>query len=425
MSKGSPEHLAAGCVVIEQPPAEGLFQVVVIPCCNEPALLPALHSLKNCKPAVHPVEVLIVMNAAAEDREAVEQNRITASAFHQWNKQHRDAHTVFHLIERNDLPWHRAGAGLARKIGMDLAVSRLEKAGSHHGIILSLDADCTVSANYLSETEHFFLRHPTAIGCVFRFEHPLQGNEFPDRVYQAIAEYELYLRYFHEGLKWSGYPYPFHTIGSCMAVRSDIYRKAGGMNQRKAGEDFYFLQKIFPMGDFYELSSVCVYPSPRPSSRLPFGTASAVYRILNDGQSFNAFNLQSFTDLKTLNEKVVHFFSGEYETILPALPVSVQHFFQRRNAAAKIHEIRNNTSSATTFRKRFYQWFNRLMVLQFFHFCRDHFYDDLPLEEAARELIYLQYGQKIEANKMAALYFFRSRIPVVSDIISGTKRQVI
>jgi hypothetical protein len=416
MSKDSTEYISGIDATIEKPPMTGLFQVVVIPCCNEPALLTTLHSLKNCKPASHPVEVIIVVNAAEGNQEAMEQNRITAAAFHQWNKAHRDAHIVFHMIERNDLPSHRAGAGLARKIGMDMAARRLKLAGTPKGIILSLDADCRVSDNYLSETEHFFLRHPSAIGCVFRFEHPLQGDEFPDRVYQAIAEYELYLRYFHEGLKWSGYPYPFHTIGSCMAVRSDIYRRAGGMNQRKAGEDFYFLQKIFPMGDFYELASVCVYPSPRPSSRLPFGTAHAVYRILNNGQSFRAFNLQSFADLKTLNEKVIHFFSEDQHNLMQTLPVSVQQFFKQRHAASRLQEIRSNTASPAAFRKRFYQWFNRLMVLQFFHFCRDHFYADLPLDEAARELISLLYGQKIEADKMAALHFFREVMRAQSDV---------
>jgi hypothetical protein len=40
--------------------------------------------------------------------------------------------------------------GLARKIGMDLAIQHFLDTGNRDGVIISLDADCTVSPNFLT-----------------------------------------------------------------------------------------------------------------------------------------------------------------------------------------------------------------------------------------------------------------------------------
>ena len=63
-----------------------------------------------------------------------------------------------------------------------------------------------------------------------------------------------------------------------MAVRPEAYMKQGGMNRRKAGEDFYFLNKIMSLGGFGECAETTIYPSPRTSKRVPFGTGQAVLR---------------------------------------------------------------------------------------------------------------------------------------------------
>ena len=80
------------------------------------------------------------------------------------------------------------------------------------------------------------------------------------------------------------FPFAFHTIGSSMAVRASSYMRQGGMNKRKAGEDFYFQQKIIPLCGFTECNSTVVYPSPRPSYRVPFGTGRAMLGYLQNGE---------------------------------------------------------------------------------------------------------------------------------------------
>jgi hypothetical protein len=137
-------------------------------------------------------------------------------------------------------------------------------------VIACFDADCTCDPNYLAATENFFQSQPSAPGASIYFEHPLDGENR-----EPIALYELHLRYYVEALRYAGFPHAYHTIGSSMAARADPYFKQGGMNKRKAGEDFYFLHKIIPLGGFGEINDTRVIPSPRASHRVPFGTGRA------------------------------------------------------------------------------------------------------------------------------------------------------
>ncbi|MHB9039546.1 MAG: glycosyltransferase family 2 protein, partial [Melioribacteraceae bacterium] len=49
-----------------------------------------------------------------------------------------------------ELPEKDGGVGLARKIGMDLALTHFDYSNSEKKILICLDADCTVENNYLS-----------------------------------------------------------------------------------------------------------------------------------------------------------------------------------------------------------------------------------------------------------------------------------
>lgn len=395
--------------LIKEPADECLFLSIVIPCYNEPGLIATLDSLLHCSPTDFPVEVLVVINAAYDDAEAILQNKKTEAEFDEWKARTASAKIRFHKIVKNDLERKHAGVGLARKIGMDEAVRRFDLINKHDGVIVCLDADCIVSENYLSELEKLFLSEKHVSGCSIYFEHPLAGNEFEKEVYDAIAFYELYLRYYHSGLTWSDYPYAFQTVGSCMAVRTGVYQKAGGMNRRKAGEDFYFLHKIFPSNHFIELNSTCVYPSPRPSLRVPFGTGSTVHKVIMRNYQIKAFSPQSFIDLKKLNASTEYLFKADYNDWCKSLPESVKRFFEIQKADEKLKEIKANVASQKTFRKRFYSWFDGLLLLQYFHFCRDYFYPDERLEESSVTMIKWLFRQSVAAHTRQTLLFFREQ----------------
>ena len=253
-------------------PDAGLGIVVVVPCCNEPDLVGSLASLRHCERPGCSVEVIVVVNASAGCRAEVRlQNQATLNIAAEWTAQHSDARFAFHTLHFPELPPKQAGVGLARKIGMDEALRRLDDIGRPDGIIAGYDADCRCAPNYLTAIERYFERTPASPGCSIYFEHPLEGPMSP-QVYEGVAAYELHLRYYIQALRHAGFPHAHHTLGSCMAVRADAYRKQGGMNKRKAGEDFHFLNKVIPLGGFADLTRTTVYPSPRPSDRVPFGT---------------------------------------------------------------------------------------------------------------------------------------------------------
>ena len=382
--------------------------IVVIPSYNEPELLKTLQSLFECERTRCVAEIIVVINSGEQkDENVLMQNQQTISEAEAWIKNISEDKLKFHVIEIKNLPRKHAGVGLARKIGMDEAVDRVDSINNDDGIIVCLDADCTVEKNYLTEIEKHFKGNPKATGCSIYFEHPLEGKDFKNEIYAGIVNYELFLRYYNRALHYCGFPYAFQTIGSCMAVRSKVYQKQGGMNRRKAGEDFYFLHKIFPLKNFTELNSTCVYPSPRESDRVPFGTGSAMQKILGNPlnppkgdiathnlNNYFAYNIQSFKDLKRFFEQIPRHYNLNDRKNLPALPDSIKKFLLQINFEEKLKELRKHSASEKMFVKRFFNWFNGFMVLKFVHFARDNFYPQQEIFEAATQLMQLS-GKEI------------------------------
>ncbi len=240
---------------IPAPPHPDLGLVVVIPCFNEPDLSASLESLRACDRPGCTTEVIVVVNSrAGSSTDILARNEATLQETARWISLKSDPKLTFHLLRFPELPRKQGGVGLARKIGMDEALRRFGDVGRPRGAIVCFDADCVCDRNYLTSIEEHFRRHPRSPGCSIYFEHPLVGP-FQPQVYTAITLYELHLRYYVQALRWAGFPYAYHTIGSSMAARADAYQRQGGMNKRQAGEDFYFLQKIVSLGGFTELTS--------------------------------------------------------------------------------------------------------------------------------------------------------------------------
>ncbi len=374
---------------IEHPASERLGLVVVIPCHNEPDLLTTLADLWACERPACDVEVLIVINGAEADPDAVRTcNRTTRAEALAWIRRHRDPQLMFHVLYFPDLARRHAGVGLARKLGMDEAVARFHLTGNPQGIIASLDADCRCQPNYLMSLCKHFESHPGSPGCAVFFEHPL--DDVPDpRLRLGVARYELYLRYYVHGLRYAGFPHAYHTIGSCMAVRTRVYEKRGGMNRRQAGEDFYFLHKIIPLGGFTELTDTTVRPSARPSHRVPFGTGKALARMLESGKrEYLVYAPGVFSDLKTLFERLRLLYDGV--AYPQGLAPSVRAFLRESGFPGRLAEIRANTASPATFTTRFWHWFNAFRILKFVHHATTSTHPRVPVVAAARAMLRLR-----------------------------------
>jgi hypothetical protein len=370
--------------------------IVVIPCHNEPDLVSSLQSLVNCEKPTCKVEVIVVINASEKAETSVlEQNEKSFNEAEAWRsvnfvKIASSLAMTFHFIEENTLPKKHAGVGLARKIGMDEAVCRFETIDNHNGIIACYDADASCETNYLVELEKHFKENPKSPACSIHFEHPISGDEFTPDIYNGIMQYELHLRYYKNGLAYANLPYAFHTIGSSMAVRSDAYQKQNGMNKRKAGEDFYFLQKLIPLGNFTELKTTKIIPSPRVSDRVPFGTGKAMQNWLDEKkQELLSYNPKSFIDLKLFAEAVPQLYKE-----VNVIPETIQAFLDTIDFEENLINIKKNSKAEAHFTEVFFKWFNAFKVLKYMHFARDNYYPDVTIFDGANELLEMTSNDK-------------------------------
>ncbi|SNT28485.1 hypothetical protein SAMN05421640_3180 [Ekhidna lutea] len=353
----------------EYEPPENLSLIVVIPCFKEPDLIGSLDSLNACDLPQDEVLIIVVVN---EPEDASSEIR---SANEETLKQLKNYHSNFPLLfTHQKLPTKKAGVGLARKIGMDEAVRIFRKSGNDGGIIC-YDADCRCDVNYLDEIELAYSNPNTNSGIVF-YEHHLHREHHP-----AIVDYELYLRYYIGALRIAKFPYAHQTLGSCITVRASMYEKVGGMNTRKAGEDFYFLNKTIPHGGFAEINTTTIRPSDRVSDRVPFGTGKAVNEIIQTDDEYYVYHPNTFEDLKLLFSKVDTIWKEDTWR----LPMTVTTFLGD-DWEDQINEIKNQVSSSEQFQKRFFHWFDAFKILKFVHFCRDEFYPNVELVEALQWL---------------------------------------
>jgi glycosyltransferase involved in cell wall biosynthesis len=378
--------------LIQAPPHPNIGMVVVIPCHNEPDLLGCLESLARCNSPKAAIEVIVIINEAEICEKYIStQNSISLEQGQDWASINSSERLNFWILQPNNLPQKHAGVGLARKIGMDEAVRRFDRAGRGlNNPIVCFDADSQCDSNYLVEIEDHFKANPKTPGCSIYFEHPLAGNR-PANVYQAITLYELHLRYYVEACRYTGHPAAFHTIGSSMAVRAGVYIAQGGMNRKKAGEDFYFLNKIIPLGNFTELNSTRVIPSPRPSDRVPFGTGRAVETFLRqDKGELRSYPIQAFADLKRFFNSSSDLFEKQNseEALGQQLPF-IQAFLSNNQFEERVNEILANTTTRENFLNRFFKWFNPFLLMKYVHYARDAHYGDAPVEEVASKLLEL------------------------------------
>lgn len=367
---------------ITDPVSENLNLIITIPCFNEPDLNTSLQALWNCERPTCDVEVIVIVNSGElTSEEALQQNSKTIAEAKQWIEAHQDERLKFFIIHQDQLPKKFAGVGFARKIAMDEAVSRLNQIDRKNGIITGFDADSTCDSNYLVEIEKLFKKYPKANGANLFYEHPLEGDEFDQQIYDSIAQYELYLRYYMLAMRHAGHPHAYHTVGSSFAVTANAYIKQGGMNRRQAGEDFYFLQKIISLGKFYEITTTRVIPSPRVSDRVPFGTGKAISNFIEEGiVDYQTYNYSAFKELKIYFDKVDDFFGVDYETylneLLVELPGSVRSYLKEDHFFDALDKINQNCASLDSFRKKFFDAFNAFKVLKYLNNVHEQFVEE-------------------------------------------------
>lgn len=372
---------------IKEPPSGLLRFIAVIPAYLEDDIFNTLNSLKYADKPEDKLEVIVVVNFSEEDsKENKNKNLQIYKQLLDWCLLNSDNAIRFFSILADNLPKKHAGVGLARKIGMDEAVARFGLIDNANGIILSLDADAIVGANYFTSLEQILLSDDKIGAYIYQFAHDLEGQEYSKDIYNAVAEYELYLRYYKHILDYSGFPYSNYTIGSCFGVRADIYTSQGGMNRRQAGEDFYFLNKVFPNAKLIEITNSCISLSARPSARVPFGTGTAITKLSQQIEKvYETYIPQAFIDLKYLFDALDQLYENSSESeddLLKTLAQPMREFLIEQKFYAKIAEIKRNTSSLNSFKKRFFTWFDGFKVVKYLNYAQSTYYRKIPVTDA-------------------------------------------
>ncbi len=377
---------------------------IVIPAFNEPFILNTLQSLQNNK-FERNVLVIIVVNYSVKASDATKEfNRRLYHVLHNWSKTNSTTNFSFEAIFVPDMPRKHAGAGLARKVGMDTAIDLFHRNKQENGIIVSLDADCKVTDNYLSAIYAQFRKDKSTQLVLLDFEHQKAG--LPQEQLEAIINYEMYLHYFVLGCRWSGFPYAYHTVGSCFAVSAGTYVKQGGMNRKHAGEDFYFLHKLFPLENTRRLYNARVFPSSRVSNRVPFGTGPALKNILQDENPYLVYNFSAFNDLKPFYNEISSFYRNP-ERVEAVSPLPLQVFFKETKFVGKMHEARSNSSSELQFKKRMLRHFDAFQLVKYLNFAHETgYYKKIPANLAAIKVLEA-FGKHSQAGNAEILYQLR------------------
>ncbi len=388
-------------------PSERLRFAVVIPAYCEPDVTAALQSLWGCaRPNGH-IEVFVVINSPENAPQTIlNANLSTWIEVASWIREHDDPTMRFLPIDKMKMPARDAGVGLARKTGMDEALWRFNQINNPGGFILSFDADSQCDTNYFTSIEETLSKDKTVTGFDVYFEHPVTGFEFPEKLYRGIIDYELHLRYVNQFLRYTGFPHAHHTVGSCFGVRADAYAAQGGMNRRKAGEDFYFLHKIIPLGHFIDITGTRVIPSPRASDRAPFGTGAAMSKYLaSEKEEFLTYSPECFTSLRMLFLQIAGFNKnrpGDIETIINALPEPLKNYLLDLNAFEAIEEINANSGSISAFVKRFFRWFDAFRIVKYLNYASQHYYKQIPVKDAA--IFYLKITRYLSLPETISSY---------------------
>ncbi|MCH1611824.1 MAG: hypothetical protein L7S72_00880, partial [Flavobacteriales bacterium] len=383
-------------------PSKDLKIIVVIPSYNEKNIQPTIDSLflkqDNFSFAVE--VIVLINNSESEIEEIKEQNLLTLKTLQNLSETYSNSNMHLIPVLIGDLDPKHAGVGWARKLGMDLATQRFRTI-NFNGIIVGLDADTLVESNYFNSINSFFFNNNYNAASI-HFEHPIIGNSFSEVHLKQIIYYELHLRYYKNSLKYSNLPYSFHTIGSAFALTASAYARQGGMNRRKAGEDFYFINKLIKGEIFGEINDTKVIPSPRISHRVPFGTGRALLEGLNSQKDLSiTYDFQCFEIINSWINSIENkdFKYGNFSEKLKA--------YMDYEIWIKHHTMMlNNTNSHKSYLKLFYNIFDAFWMLKFIHFLRDNYYPNTSLLDNTNTLL-VKMGYPIMGNITSQLEFLR------------------
>ena len=289
----------------------------------------------------------------------------------------------------------KEATGLARKLGNDVACTLMRNNRVRCWLLCNTDADAVLPGNYFQRLAHELHASelagpPAPAAWIMPFRHTAANAEHQ----LAGALYELYLRSLYLQLERCGSPYAYPALGSVLAVSPQHYARVRGFPKRRAGEDFYLLNKLIKTAPVIYLNGAPVILQARASHRVPFGTGPAIATALaQDAAQYPTYASASY-------ELLARFYAGFAE-----LGATRQHPSDRRSPGAvsvrsgeplawqdpdlkwlvkrlgvsnALLRLRRNHPTSDGLRRALHEWFDALKIVRFLNAAR-HFHPDEPL----------------------------------------------
>jgi hypothetical protein len=392
----------------------GIQVAIVIPAiCEFENIRRVLLSLaKNDKPCLQKSLVIFVINNSVSSDPEVKDDNNQSVTFLREIIERKSSDNIAGIIfnsgiqiglidaasEGKEFNDDEGGVGLARKIGMDTALKIFDYSASEKKIIISLDADCVVEGNYLDDIIRSFTKFNFSAATV-DFEH----NYFEEGVNrQGIISYELFLRHYVAGLLFAQSPYAFHTIGSTTVCDHEAYIKVGGMNTKKAAEDFYFLQKLAKHFRINRIDSTKVRPSARESWRVPFGTGRSMIDFSSKKKNIFVYDADIYIILKNWLELLHSDLSQNPSQILnetKKIHPELYNFLESRGFSKDWEKILTNSKSARQLDYQRKNWFDAFETLKLIHHLRDTSFPMMEIKAGVEKLFQVvQHSVKFELS---------------------------
>jgi hypothetical protein len=166
------------------------------------------------------------------------------------------------------------------------------------------------------------------------------------------------------------------------------------MNRREAGEDFYFLNKLAKIGRIDYIKKTCVYPSSRPSLRVPFGTGKRIHRFLN--HQCEEYILPDPRIFQILAEWFILMkqpFNYEAKDILKdagMIHQGLAYFLNNSNFEQAWIKLRSNVKNEHTLVNQFHRWFDGFKTLKLINFLSREHYPPINMFAALKLILKMQ-----------------------------------
>ena len=343
-----------------QPQPNQLFEnIVIIPVLAEfEGIQTSLKSVDDCK-EIHKQNTLVIVvvnNSSSTSTEYFKNNQKTLEHFASNPQFNFTLSTVDASSVNFEIPLKHAGVGMARKIGMDLAL--------HHAnpdtLLFCLDGDTTVSTDYFSYVNTFFDEYES-IAAVVGFSHSKNENE---QLEKYIRIYEDFLYSTAQKLNEIGSPYDYVALGSAMVCRADAYAAIGGMPRKKATEDFYFLQELAKFRRVDSIPKKLVFPSSRFSDRVYLGTGFRMNQVEQGIDLENLFYPQhAFDVIRIFLERVTSNTQVDGQNIFKEfanIDEVLYEFLLEENFVDVWDKIKKGSPTKSHFIFQFHRWFDAL-----------------------------------------------------------------